>query len=122
MAVSSANLHALPAATTADDAAQQLGEAVAVYLDGGPCADSVPSSILDLTGTMPRLLRAGVINIDALRKVVPVIDLPASSPQAVAEELSPADRRAAESIAAAKAADEGKPADAEQLTDPGPGV
>jgi tRNA threonylcarbamoyl adenosine modification protein (Sua5/YciO/YrdC/YwlC family) len=122
MAVSSANLHALPAATTADDAAQQLGEAVAVYLDGGPCADSVPSSILDLTGTMPRLLRAGVINIDALRKVVPVIDLPASSPQAVAEELSPADRRAAESIAAAKAADEGKPADAEQLTDPGPGA
>ena len=80
MAVSSANLHGAPAATTADEAAQQLGDAVSVYLDGGPCADSVPSTILDLTGTMPRLLRAGVIGIDALRKVVPVIDLPAPAP------------------------------------------
>jgi L-threonylcarbamoyladenylate synthase len=115
MAVSSANLHAQPAAITADEAAQQLGDAVSVYLDGGPCAGTVPSSILDLTGTMPRLLRAGVINIDALRKVVPVIDLPTPA-QDVAEELSPADRRAAESIAKAKAADES------QLTDPGPGA
>jgi release factor glutamine methyltransferase len=115
MAVSSANLHGAPAATTADEAAGQLGEAVSVYLDGGPCADSVPSTILDLTGTVPRLLRAGVIGIDALRKVVPVIDLPANA-EAVAEELSPADRRAAESIAAAKTADESQP------TDPGPGA
>jgi hypothetical protein len=79
-----------------------------VYLDGGPCADSVPSTILDLTGTMPRLLRAGVIGVDALRKVVPVIDLP-SSDQDVAEELSPADRRAAAAIA--KAAEDSQPAD-----------
>src|ERR1700689_4360156 len=55
MAVSSANLHSAPAAATADEAATQLGESVSVYLDGGPCADSVPSTILDLTGTMPRL-------------------------------------------------------------------
>lgn len=132
MAVSSANLHGLPSASTADEAAQQLGESVAVYLDGGPCADSVPSTILDLTGTIPRLLRAGVIGIDALRKVVPVIDLPASSTQSIAEELSPADRRAAESIAAAKAADEGRaredtadaslPVAEPELADPGPGA
>src|SRR6202161_1731698 len=94
MAVSSANLHGAAATTTADEAAAQLGESVSVYLDGGPCADSVPSTILDLTGTMPRLLRAGVIGVEALRKIVPVIDLP-SSDQDVAEELSPADRRAA---------------------------
>jgi L-threonylcarbamoyladenylate synthase len=119
MAVSSANAHGAPAATTADEAAQQLGEAVEVYLDGGPCADSVPSTILDLTGTMPRLLRAGVIGIDALRKVVPVIDLPTPA-QDIAEELSPADRRAAEAIAAAKPAE--SKADESQLTDPGPGA
>ena len=108
MAVSSANLHAAAATTTADEAAAQLGESVSVYLDGGPCADSVPSTILDLTGTMPRLLRAGVIGVDALRKIVPVIDLP-SSDQDVAEELSPADRRAAAAIA--KAAEDSQPAD-----------
>jgi L-threonylcarbamoyladenylate synthase len=118
MAVSGASLHGAAAATTADEAAQQLGEAVAVYLDGGPCADSVPSTILDLTGTMPRLLRAGVIGIDALRKIVPVIDLPASA-EAVAEELSPADRRAADAIAAAQ---ETKAAVDSQPTDQGPGA
>jgi L-threonylcarbamoyladenylate synthase len=76
MAVSSANLTGLPAATTAAEADSQLGSAVSVYLDGGQCADNVPSTILDLTGTVPRMLRAGVLGIDQLRKVVPVIDLP----------------------------------------------
>lgn len=82
LAVSSANRHGFPAATTVADARSQLGDAVSVYLDGGQCADNVPSTILDLTGTMPKLLRAGVIGIDQLRKVVPVIDLPAPPPEA----------------------------------------
>jgi L-threonylcarbamoyladenylate synthase len=100
MAVSSANRHSLPAATTADEAQTQLGDAIAVYLDGGPCADNVPSTILDLTGTVPRMLRAGALSVDALRKVVPVIDLPEA--QGGDADLSPADRRAAEAIAAAE--------------------
>ncbi len=37
MAVSSANLTGKPAATTAEQAREQLGDAVAIYLDGGPC-------------------------------------------------------------------------------------
>src|SRR5258707_14429372 len=93
MAVSSANRHSLPAATTADEAQDQLGDAISVYLDGGACADTVPSTILDLTGTVPRMLRAGALSIDALRKVVPVIHLPSADPE---PELSPADRRAPE--------------------------
>ena len=80
MAVSSANRHGLPPATTAADAQEQLGSAISVYLDGGPCADNLPSTILDLTGTVPRMLRAGVVTTDQLRKVVPVIDLPAPPP------------------------------------------
>jgi len=78
MAVSSANRHGSPPATTAGEAQAQLADGVSVYLDGGPCADSVPSTILDLTGTVPRMLRAGAVSIDQLRKVVPVIDLPSS--------------------------------------------
>jgi L-threonylcarbamoyladenylate synthase len=73
MAVSSANRHGQPAAVTADEAEQQLGEAVSVYLDGGPCADNVPSTILDLTGTIPKVLRAGAISVDRLRTVSSVI-------------------------------------------------
>jgi L-threonylcarbamoyladenylate synthase len=97
MAVSSANRHGLPAATTAGEARDQLGDAISVYLDGGPCTDNVPSTILDLTGTVPRMLRAGALSADALRKVVPVIDLPSADGQ---PEMSPADRRAAAAIAA----------------------
>ncbi len=73
LAVSSANRHGYPSAVTADEAQQQLGEAVSVYLDGGPCADSIPSTILDLTGTIPTLLRAGAIPVDRLRTVASVI-------------------------------------------------
>jgi tRNA threonylcarbamoyl adenosine modification protein (Sua5/YciO/YrdC/YwlC family) len=73
LAVSSANRTGQPAATTADEAQQQLGEAVSVYLDGGPCADRVPSTILDLTGTIPTLLRAGAISVDRLRTVASII-------------------------------------------------
>jgi tRNA threonylcarbamoyl adenosine modification protein (Sua5/YciO/YrdC/YwlC family) len=115
MAVSSANRHSLPPATTADEAETQLGDSISVYLDGGPCDDNVPSTILDLTGTVPRLLRAGALSVDDLRKVVPVIDLPSASAE---PELSPADRRAAEAIAAANAASAARDAAADRPDDP----
>jgi len=73
LAVSSANRTGQPSATTADEAQQQLGETVSVYLDGGPCADNIPSTILDLTGRIPTLLRAGAIPVDRLRTVASVI-------------------------------------------------
>ena len=73
LAVSSANRTGQPPATTADEAQGQLGEAVSVYLDGGPCTDSIPSTILDLTGTVPTLLRAGAVSVDRLRTVVSVV-------------------------------------------------
>ncbi len=72
MAVSSANLTGQPAATTAEAARQQLGESVDVYLDGGPCEADVPSTIVDLTGEMPRLLRGGAVPIGKLREVAAV--------------------------------------------------
>src|ERR1700722_6566071 len=73
MAVSSANRHGHPAAVNADEAQEQLGEAVSVYLDGGPCVDNVPSTILDLTSTIPKVLRAGALSVDRLRTVASVI-------------------------------------------------
>ena len=59
--------------TARDEAEQQLGEAVSIYLDGGPCTDNVPSTILDLTGTIPKVLRSGAISVDRLRLVSSVI-------------------------------------------------
>lgn len=72
MAVSSANRSGIAPATTAADAESQLGEAVSVYLDGGPCSSDVPSTIVDLTGPIPRLLRDGAISLDRLNAVVPI--------------------------------------------------
>jgi L-threonylcarbamoyladenylate synthase len=72
MAVSSANLSGSPAATTAEQAREQLGDAVAVYLDGGPSVGGQASTIVDLTGDAPRLLRQGAISIGRLREIAGV--------------------------------------------------
>ncbi|KAB8164536.1 threonylcarbamoyl-AMP synthase [Streptomyces sp. 3MP-14] len=74
MAVSSANLTGQPAPQTCDAAREMLGDSVAVYLDGGPTPDSVPSSIVDVTGEVPVLLRAGAVSEEELRKVVPDLE------------------------------------------------
>ncbi len=74
LAVSSANKSGVPAATTCDDAEEQLGDAVSVYLDGGPTPGAEPSTIVDLTGGTPRILRAGAISVARLRAVVPEIE------------------------------------------------
>ena len=73
LAVTSANLTGSPPATTADDAEAQLGAAVSVYLDDGPCTADVPSTIVDMTGAVPRLLRRWVIPVRRLREVVALI-------------------------------------------------
>jgi L-threonylcarbamoyladenylate synthase len=72
MAVSSANLTGSPAARTAAEARDQLADAVSVYLDGGPSAGGVASTIVDLTGNQPRLLRRGAVSIGRLREVAAV--------------------------------------------------
>jgi L-threonylcarbamoyladenylate synthase len=70
LAVSSANRSGEPSATTGTEAEAQLGESVAIYLDGGACPGGVASTIVDLTGTVPRLLRAGAVPIGRLREVI----------------------------------------------------
>lgn len=75
MAVSSANLSGHPAPRDCDAAQEMLGESVAVYLDGGPTPDSVPSSIVDVTTPVPTLLRAGAISAEELREVVPGLEV-----------------------------------------------
>ncbi|GAB3939886.1 L-threonylcarbamoyladenylate synthase [Corynebacterium tapiri] len=70
MAVSSANLSGKPAPTSAVAAKQQLGKAVSVYLDGGEATIGKPSSIIDISGPRPRLLREGAISADKIAEVL----------------------------------------------------
>jgi L-threonylcarbamoyladenylate synthase len=93
MAVTSANLTGQPAATTATDAASQLGAAVSVYLDGGPTTSTEVSTILDCTGEEYAVLRAGAITVEQIRAVLETeddaadapADLPADEPSATPE-------------------------------------
>ena len=61
MAVTSANLTGRPAAQSVDEAQEQLGASVAVYLDGGTAPGGYASTILDCTGDTPLTLREGAL-------------------------------------------------------------
>jgi L-threonylcarbamoyladenylate synthase len=70
MAVSSANKSGLAPAQSAVEAQDQLGDAVSVYLDAGRVgAEGGASSIVDVTGPEPVLLREGALTFDQLREV-----------------------------------------------------
>lgn len=66
LAVTSANLTGLPAATDADAAVAMLGDAVEVVLDGGPTTSDLASTIIDCTGDEPRVLREGALTVAEL--------------------------------------------------------
>ncbi|WP_029108206.1 L-threonylcarbamoyladenylate synthase [Mycobacterium sp. URHD0025] len=72
MAQSSANVSGRPAAVTAAEAHEQLGDKVEVYLDGGPAEQQAASTIVDLTGDQPRILRTGPISAADIARVVGV--------------------------------------------------
>jgi L-threonylcarbamoyladenylate synthase len=76
MAVTTANKIGRPAPTTAEEAREQLEYSVRVYLEAGPCPDPVPSTIVDVTGDVPRIRRNGAIPLEKLRDVIPDV-LPA---------------------------------------------
>jgi L-threonylcarbamoyladenylate synthase len=70
MAVSSANVSGRPAAVTAADARNQLGDLVEVYLEAGPSARQAASTIVDLTSAQPRVLREGPVTAAAIAEVL----------------------------------------------------
>ena len=77
MAVSSANVSGQPPAASAAEAQEQLGEKVAVYLDGGTSGEPVASTVIDLTGDAPRVLREGAVSTEEVAEVLGREVLPA---------------------------------------------
>jgi L-threonylcarbamoyladenylate synthase len=71
----SANTHGQPAPVSAAEVALDLGAAVDVILDGGRCPGARPSTIVDVTQTPPRIVRAGPIGPGALREILPELQL-----------------------------------------------
>ncbi|OLT29541.1 threonylcarbamoyl-AMP synthase [Actinomadura sp. CNU-125] len=96
LAVSSANLSGSPAARTAAEAEEMLGDSVSVYLDGGTSGHGDASTIVDLTGPAPRLLRAGAVPVEKIRAIVGILltddeakDEPDAAPLSLTKETSP---------------------------------
>jgi len=75
MAVTSANVSGQPPARTILDAAAQLGPAVSIYLDAGPSAGTLASTILDCTGESPVILRAGAVSAGQIQQVLGDLEL-----------------------------------------------
>ena len=82
LAVSSANATGRPAALEVADAQEQLGEPVAVYLDGGTAPGGVASTIVDATGPHLRVVREGAVTLERLREVAPVLGIGEEPPAA----------------------------------------
>jgi len=70
LAAPSANRSGAVSPTTAAHVAQSLGDKVGMILDGGPCRVGVESTVLDLTGAVPLLLRPGGIALEELEAVL----------------------------------------------------
>ncbi|MGE5467078.1 MAG: L-threonylcarbamoyladenylate synthase [Ignavibacteria bacterium] len=70
VAAPSANRFGHVSPTTAQHVRDDLGSAVALVLDGGPCRVGIESTILDLSGARPAILRPGMIGIEAIANIL----------------------------------------------------
>ncbi len=77
VASSSANVSGHEAPSTCDAAYDQLADQVAIYLDSGPGEPGLPSTVVDISGEVPVVLRHGAFGLESLAEVVPALGRPA---------------------------------------------
>jgi L-threonylcarbamoyladenylate synthase len=70
IAAPSANRSGRLSPTAADHVLAELDGRVAAVLDAGPCAVGIESTVLDLTGGTPHLLRPGALTAEQLTEIV----------------------------------------------------
>jgi L-threonylcarbamoyladenylate synthase len=95
IAAPSANRSGEISPTRAEHVAESLGKAVQLVLDGGPCRLGVESTVLDLTGDIPTILRPGGVTREELEAVIGPVQaslgktLKPSSPGMLASHYAP---------------------------------
>lgn len=72
IAATSANRSGQPSPRTAQEALAALGDAVELVVDGGACPAGRDSTVIDLTGATPRVLRWGAVGREALERALEV--------------------------------------------------
>jgi L-threonylcarbamoyladenylate synthase len=70
LAAPSANRFGHVSPTSAEHVRSEFGAALPIVLDGGPCAVGIESTIVDLSGAEPRILRPGAIGVAELSEAL----------------------------------------------------
>jgi L-threonylcarbamoyladenylate synthase len=89
IAAPSANRFTQLSPTTAAHVERALGEGVDLILDGGPTSVGIESTVLDLSGARPVLLRPGSIALEELERIVGPLERPMAAGAAEAPRPSP---------------------------------
>ena len=71
VAAPSANSSGRPSPTLARHVAEDLDGKVSAVLDGGPCDVGLESTVIDITGDTPCILRPGAVTLEMVRKIFP---------------------------------------------------
>ena len=79
VAAPSANLSGKPSPTTAEHVRDDFDGRIDAIIDGGPCEFGIESTVIDLTGDVPMILRPGIMTAEDFREKLdmPVILDPA---------------------------------------------
>ncbi|MDY6893014.1 MAG: L-threonylcarbamoyladenylate synthase [Chloroflexota bacterium] len=62
----SANISGMPSAITADEVRDQLGEEIDSIVDGGRCPGTIESTVIDVSGDIPTIIREGAISLEEI--------------------------------------------------------
>jgi L-threonylcarbamoyladenylate synthase len=79
LAAPSANRFTQLSPTTAEHVRESLGHAVDMILDGGPCTVGIESTVISLAGSMPRILRPGMISQNEIEAVIGSVEIGAGA-------------------------------------------
>ena len=89
VAAPSANRSTQLSPTTAQHVDKSLGDEVDLILDGGATNLGIESTVIDLTGTRPVLLRPGIIPCEELQSIIGDVDVPENTNQGSSPRISP---------------------------------
>jgi len=89
LAAPSANRSGEVSPTTAMHVALGLGDRVPLILDGGPCEVGIESTVVDLSGPVPLLLRPGAVSQDAIVALIGALEMPGASDPGAGARRSP---------------------------------
>jgi len=76
----SANLSGQPSALTAEEVRKQIGDRVDIIIDGGRSPGGVESTVVNLSGVKPVILRLGAIKPEEIKLICPDIEIAGGKP------------------------------------------